>query len=469
MGGIVVGYIREKLLDFKRRLQDRKMYSIVIVIIAAVAIFGVYQYKNASQLRQELDNRYNNSFYEMSGYVDNVQLLLIKSLLCSTPQRTALTLQEAWRQANMAQANLGQLPVSQHTLANTSKFLTQVGDLAFSLNTQTLSGKPITEEQYKTVEKLYGYALELDKSLQDLETQLSSGRIKWGELKERGAGIFSKTSANMPQQQFENVDKTFLEYPTLIYDGPFSDHMTTVKPKGLTGEEIDVEQGKNKVIEFFGKDKVASVENTNRNDNEPLKTFSYSVKFVNSPEDQVALIDITQKGGHVYWMLYNRPSGEKKLEIDQAKEAGRKFLEEHGIKNMVDTYYISHDNTATINYAYQQENVVIYPDLIKLKISLDNGEVVGMEAKGYIYSHTERNIPAPGITLEAARAKINPRINIASSGLAIIPTEFKTEIFTYEFKGRLFEKDFLIYINAENGNEENILMIINTPDGILTM
>ncbi|MDD4494349.1 MAG: germination protein YpeB [Eubacteriales bacterium] len=464
-----MGYIREKLLDLKRRLQDRKMYSIVIVIIAAVSIFGVYQYKNASQLRQELDNRYNNAFYEMSGYVDNVQLLLIKSLLSSTPQRTALTLQDAWRQSNMAQANLGQLPVSQHTLANTSKFLTQVGDLAFSLNTQTLAGKPITEEQYKTVENLYKYALQLDQSLQDLETQLSSGRIKWGELKERGTSIFTKTSANLPQQQFENLDKTFQEYPTLIYDGPFSDHMTSLKPKGLTGEDIDIEQGKNKVIEFFGKDKVASVENTGRNDNEPLKTFSYSVKFVNAPEDQVALIDITQKGGHIYWMLYNRPSGEKQLEIDQAKEAGRKFLEERGIKNMADTYYTNQDNIATINYAYKQDNVVVYPDLIKLKISLDNGEIIGMEAKGYLYSHSERKIPEPGLTLESAKAKLNPRIEIASSGLAIIPTEFKTEIFTYEFKGRLYDKDFLIYINAENGSEEKILMIINTPDGILTM
>ena len=50
-----MGYIREKLLDFKRRLQDRKMYSIIIVIVAATAVFGIYQYKNASQLRQKLD------------------------------------------------------------------------------------------------------------------------------------------------------------------------------------------------------------------------------------------------------------------------------------------------------------------------------------------------------------------------------------------------------------------------------
>ncbi len=464
-----MGYIREKLLDFKRRLQDRKMYSIIIVIVAATAVFGIYQYKNASQLRQKLDNRYNSAFYDMSGFVDNVQMLLLKSMLTSTPEMTALILQDAWRQANMAQANLGRLPVTQHVLANTSKFLTQVGDLAYTLNVQTLDGKPITDEQHKTMEQLYGFAVELDKSLQDLETQLSTGRIKWGELEERGVTLFSKTSANMPEDQFANLDKTFQEYPTLIYDGPFSDHMTTVKPKGLTGDSLDVEQGKNRVIEFFGKDRVASVEHIGSNDIEPLKTYSYKVLFNSMPEEQFALIDITQKGGHVYWMLYNRSVPEQKLNIDQAKETGRKFLDDHGIKNMKDTYYINQDNTATINFAYEQANVVVYPDLIKLKIALDNGEIIGMEAKGYIYSHTVRDIPVPALSMDAAMGMLNSNIEVLSSGLAIIPTEFKTEIFTYEFKGRLFEKDFLIYINAKTGREEKILLIINTPDGILTM
>ena len=133
--------IREKLQDFKRRLSDRKMYSIVVVAIAAVAIWGIYQYKHAANLRQELDNQYNRAFYDMTGYVNNVEVLLIKSLICSTPSKTAATLQEAWRQANMAQTNLGQLPVSQQALANTSKFLTQIEDLAYSINNQNMDDK----------------------------------------------------------------------------------------------------------------------------------------------------------------------------------------------------------------------------------------------------------------------------------------------------------------------------------------
>ena len=461
--------IREKLLDFKRRLSDRKMYSIVIVVIAAVAIWGIIQYRKVADLRQELDNQYNRAFYDMIGYVNNVETLLIKSMITSTPEKTATILQEAWRQANLAQTNLGQLPVSQPVLANTSKFLTQVGDLAYSLNNQNLDGKPLKDEQYSTIEKLHGFAVSLNKSLNELQSQLASGRLKWGELANKGSRLFKKTSQNMQMQQFESIDKTFQEYPTLIYDGPFSDHLTTAEPKGVTGDNLSAEQVKEKVVKLFGEDKVESVEFTGKNDTDPLKTYNYHVKFKNAPDDEIATIGMTQKGGHVLWMLHNKTVKEKKIEMDKAKEIGRKYLEERGFKGMVDTYYIAEDNTATINYAYQQDNVTIYPDLIKLKIALDNGDIIGIESKGYLYSHREREIPEPKITEEEARAKINPRMKILSTGLAIIPTDYKTELFVYEFKGKVNNNDFLVYINAETGKEEDVLMIVNTPNGILTM
>ncbi|RXE58763.1 germination protein YpeB [Acetivibrio mesophilus] len=462
--------IREKLLDFKRRLSDRKMYSIVVVAIAAVAMWGFYQYKHAADLRQELDNQYNRAFYEMVGYVNNVEVLLVKSLISNNPEKTAQTMQEAWRQSNLAQSNLGQLPITPDVLANTSKFLTQVGDLAYSINNQNMSGKSMTEEQYKLIEQLHGYSVSLEQSLNDLQNQLTAGRIKWGELANKGTPLFQKTSQNMPMEQFENIDKTFQDYPTLIYDGPFSDHMSSTEPKGLTGNDMTSEEAKQNVINFFGKDKVSAVEDTGRNDATTIKTYSYTVKFNNMPEDQTAIVDATQKGGHVLWMLYNRPIGaEENINIDQAKELGKKFLDERGYKDMVDTYYLKEDNTAIINYAYKQGDVVVYPDLIKVKIALDNGEIIGFESKGYLSNHIERNIPSPKLTMEEARSKISSRMEILSSGLAIIPTDYKTELYTYEFKGKLNDKDFLVYINTETGREENILMIIDTPNGVLTM
>ena len=70
---------------------------------------------------------------------------------------------------------------------------------------------------------------------------------------------------------------------------------------------------------------------------------------------------------------------------------------------------------------------------------------------------------------EEAQNKINKRLEIQSINLAIIPTEYKTELMCWEFKGKVDEREFLVYINVETGKEEDILVILNSDQGALTM
>ncbi|NLO37866.1 MAG: germination protein YpeB [Ruminiclostridium sp.] len=464
-----MGKFREKLLDWKKRLSDRHMYSVVIVMLAAVAAWGIYQYKRAADLRQELDNQYNRAFYEMVGHVQNVEVLLIKSMVSSTPQMAAETLQEAWRQANLAQTNLGQLPITQDVLANTSKFLSQVGDFALTLDRQNINGKGINEKQFKTLESLHSYSVSLEDGLNNLQNSISGGRIRWNELANKGTPLFQKQSQKLTGQLFTDVDKTFTDIPTLIYDGPFSEHMASQKPKGLTGNELSMEQAQEKLKKFIGEDRVAAIEHTGEIQTDTLPAYNFKITFKDRPKDEFATADVTKKGGHVIWMLYSREIGQETLNVDQAKQAGLKFLESRGFKNMKDTYSIKEDSMATINYAYSQDGVIIYPDLIKVKIALDSGEVVGFESKGFIMNHTQREIPAAGLTEEQAIARIMVGSEIKASGLAIIPTTFGTEVFCYEMKGKLNDRHFIVYLNAITGKEEQVLIIIDTPNGVLTM
>ena len=164
----------------------------------------------------------------------------------------------------------------------------------------------------------------------------------------------------------------------------------------------------------------------------------------------------------------NRDIGEQNLNYEDANKIGQKFLAEKGFSNMKETYYLKNSGILTINYAYEQNGVIIYPDLIKLKIALDDGEILGIETTGYLNCHTERNLDKIKITKEQAKEKINKNLEIISEGLAIIPTEYQTEILCWEFKGKIKEREFLVYINVETGIEEDILLIVNTPNGTLT-
>ena len=123
----------------------------------------------------------------------------------------------------------------------------------------------------------------------------------------------------------------------------------------------------------------------------------------------------------------------------------------------------------TINYAAVQDGVLLYPDLIKVKVAMDNGDICSVECSGYIYNHETRENLTVSIGETEAKAKINKDVEIKNIRLAVIPKESKEEVLTYEVKGKIDNHDVLIYINANNGKEENVLLILETPGGILTM
>jgi spore germination protein len=134
---------------------------------------------------------------------------------------------------------------------------------------------------------------------------------------------------------------------------------------------------------------------------------------------------------------------------------------------MEPNYYLKYDGTVLFNFNYKEDDVTIYPDLVKVKVALDNGEIVGYDASSYYISHYDRNIEKPNITLEEARDKVKIDFDVNSTRLALIPIG-KEEVLCYEFKGKYRDADYIVYINAINGNEEKILQVIKDEKGTLT-
>ncbi|MGE5473249.1 MAG: germination protein YpeB [Ignavibacteriales bacterium] len=459
---------REKLLDFKKRLSDRHMYSIVITVIGVIAVWGMYQLKSEAEFHQKTENQYNRAFFETVEYVQNVETLMAKAMIANSREQGIINLSEVWRQANLAQANLGQLPISQLALNNTSKFLMQISDFSYSIVKQNLEGKKITQKQLDEMKTLYDYSAKMSSNLNRLQADFGQGRIKWGELIKKGTPIFSKTSKNFTTTQFENLEKDFKEFPSLIYDGPFSDSIRNQQPMGLTGDIINQKKAQEAAVKFIGADKVKDIKSMGTTEG-TIKTFNFQAGLKSSPQKDSVVIEITKKGGHPFLYIFNKKVARESINVDQAKAAAKKFLASRGFTGMEETYYLKEDGVATINYAYSEKGVTMYPDLIKVKVALDDGEIVGFESKAYLTSHRARKIGTPKVTLEQAKKVINPKLKVFSSGLAIIPTPSKAEKLTFEFKGKVEGRDFIVYVNADTGKEEQILLIVNTPNGILTM
>ena len=454
--------------------KNNKMAYIIIAIILVIATVGAivyYAYQETRKYVVASENKYNMAFYELVDYVQNVETYLAKALISTTPEHGAETLTNVWREASVAQSCLSQLPINSHELENTSKFLNQVSDYSYSLSRKNIAGESLSQEDLKNIKELHTYSLELENTLNQLSTDLNNGRIKWGELKDEGTKAFATQVSSITKDSFSNLEENFHEYSGLIYDGAFSEHITSAEKKGLTGEEIDEEKAKEIVKKFYGEDKIEKIDSNGYSENAEIPSFYFSVKM--KENDNIATISVSKKGGHVIFANYNRTVNVETISQERANEIAKDFLNKHGYINMKETYYYKQNGIVTINYAYMQnsannQQVIIYPDLIKVKVALDDGSVLGIETSGYLNSHTTRNLPTNIITKEKAKEVLNKDLQIESENLAIIPTKWNTEVFCWEFKGKVEDNEFLVYINAETGKEEDILVIVNTADGTLT-
>ncbi len=461
--------IKEKLIDWKNRLKDRHMLSVIVVMGAVIVGLGIFTYKKQTEFRQASENSYNMAFYELVDYVQNVETYLAKSLISTTPEHGAETLTQLWREADLAQSYLAQIPVGSQEIANTAKFLNQVSDYSYSLSRKNIYNEPLTQEDLDNLTNLHKYSVELKNTLVQLSADMNEGRISWGELTKKGSVAFAQQVSNISQDSFSGLEENFHEYAGLIYDGAFSEHLTNPERKGLTGEDIDEEKAKQIATEFFGQDKIEEITSNGFSENGNIPSYDFYIKLKDNKDDTSASISISKKGGHIVFSNYNRNVEAETITQEQANEIGKNFLAQKGFPNMKETYYLKQEGIVTINYAYEQNGITMYPDLIKLKVALDNGEVLGIETTGYLNSHYERNLPEVKITKEEATKTINKNLQITGSSLAVIPTEFQTELLCWEFKGTVDDTQFLVYINAENGREEDILIIQNTPNGTLTM
>lgn len=450
----------------KKKLTKKNLVAIIAVLITIIIALGITIYKKQETYVAASRNEYNMVFYELVDYMQNVENYLAKAQITKSAEHGAETLTSLWREANLAQTYLAMLPIESQELENTQKFLNQVSDYSYSLSRKNIKDEELTDEDLKNLKDLHNYSLELSNTLNQLSEDLNNGRISWKDLTSKGTVAFAQQVSNISKDSFSNLEENFHEYSGLIYDGAYSEHLTNGSKKAVTGDEIDEDTAEQKVKQFIGENKIKQISRLGLSENANIQGYNFSLQT--NEEDNIN-ISISQIGGHIISMNSDREVGAEIISQEEANEKAKNFLNEKGFPNMQETYYLKQDGIVTINYAYKQNDVVMYPDLIKVKVALDNGEVLGLETTGYLNSHCNRDTSNIKISSETAKSKLNKNLQIESEGLAVIPTEWETEILCYEFKGKVDDTEFLVYINAENGDEEDILVITNTPNGTLTM
>lgn len=434
-----------------------RLFSYSIAVVVILAGFAIMNMNNAANYQAALENNYQQSLNELSETMDSIETNLTKSIYSNSDKMLIEISSDLYSECNEAKGALSRLPVGQMNLSTTYKFISQAGDYAAYIAQKAASGKKISDEEHKNLSTLLSYAQQLNDSISAMvSTCNNGGRITSSNVKNN-----NNVNVNALTNDMDNAETAFKDYPTLLYDGPFADAVLNREPEMLKNKDTYTKEEARDTAAYAMNCSADQVNFSSEEDGKiPCYVFTYGQKTVG----------ITKSGGYVAYMLYGGKITQSAITDKNAVNIAKSYLEKLGYENMKETYYMTDNNICVINFAYTEGNVIYYSDLIKVGVSMGDGKIVSLEAKGFLTNHREREKFVTSKSQEDMQKSISPYLNVLGVKSCVIPKDNGTEAMCYEFHCESTEtnEEVLIYVNTKTGAEENILLLLYSDGGTLT-
>ena len=453
-----------------RSLSKRGWIRVVSYIAAAMLVLVGYCisiYQSNLAYRRTITNSYLRAFSQVVASVDRIDSTMQKELYVVTPAMVSVLSAEIQAEAATAQEALGELPYANIELEQTAAFLAKVWDYASALSRSAAANGSLSQEEMDNLEAMSSACSQLRERLNTLANQLNEGSADLEDVKavEQRLSQITEGGDVLAGSAFENVETNFPELPTRTYDGPFSDHLASSQPKMLEGlGEISAEEALISAAACTGyRESIFSLAGEVEGEI-PCYTCTASV------DGGELTVWVTKAGGKVMSITNSRSVGTASLSPDQGAMAAYEFLSKNGFENMVETYRYNNDGRLTVNFAYRENDVLCYPDLCSVTVALDTGSILSFECTSYLSNHTQRTLEVPAVSVDDARTKVSPKLDVLREQLALIPTDGEYEVLCWEFVCEAENgQHYIVCINAATGAEQKILILLEDENGTLAL
>lgn len=437
--------------------KERRGLAIFASIMSGLALVFFCLYlsymTSSSNYKKDLENVYMKSFYEMASNINDLEVDMSKIVATTSIETQRELLNSICETTKIGVNNLNLLPISYNKMSNINNILNKTNGFMYSLLLDAYDGISISEDDYVQINSLYDSV----RSLQyDMNEYISKLRYDYsilddinfddGELSDFSAGVVNTESSNT-------------KIPTLIYDGPFADSVLNKEIVGLGDRVYSLEEVEEMLHSIYGSFSINYIGDSSGK----FETYNFEVNG-----DVDLHISVTKKGGMVLTITAFGSGGNLNLSTEEGIDLAETFASDLGIDKMYSVWYQKTGNVLYVNLASIIDRVIHYSDLIKVKVDLSLGLVVGWEATNYATNHQTRAFTS-SIGILDCEKKINDILTIEERNLCIVPDKYVGEISAYEYICSWKNYTYYIYIDSNTGKEVNILRVIDTTNGSLLM
>ena len=432
------------------------LYTLLGLTVLTAAAFGADGLLRASRAQQALEDTYIRHVLETQEQLQAISTQLAKLQVAQDARMRVEMLSAVSRQADGVVGGLTALPLSHAAMSDTIKFCNQLSEYSLGLALLAASGDEMAAEDLKKLHELKNHCTLLMGQLAVAQQQMT-------ELSASGSVFYEAASADArPLEQVADPDNG-MEYPSMIYDGAFSDARRTGAPRGLNVTQVDQQMAVEIARSFIGEERVqTAVPGVSAGGILPSHGVTLTLR-----DGLVLNAEVTRQGGQMLWIMPENAAFSASLTLEECTQAAQAFLQKHGYGAMEAGHYQVYDGMAVIDFIAVQDGVLLYPDQLKLQIRMDTGEVVGLEANQYLMNHTHRTGLQPKLTQEDALNAVSEQLAVSGVRLCVIP-QGDAERLCYEITGTYQQQTYMVYIDAMTGEEANVLMVVDGAEGALT-
>ncbi|CAM3777325.1 germination protein YpeB [Cohnella lubricantis] len=435
------------------------LFPVAALLFVGAILWGYQEHQEKNAIMIKAENQYQRAFHDLASHMGSLQDELGQTLAVSSVsqgmQRKGLI--KVWRLTSQAQNEISQLPLAGVPFNKAGDFLSRISDFAYRTSVRDLTKQPLSQDEIKTMKSLYAKASDVNKDLTNIRESVMNDHLRWMDVEVAMAGK-DEPYNNTIIDGLKAVDKKIGSYPENDW-GPAAMASKRGHPvRMLSGKpDVTADKIKQQALAFLGTTAMSgagrqvNVVENGKNTDMPGYTAT-----VPGPNGENIQMDYTRKGGELLWYMNPRTVKTRKLDFASAKAKAAQFLDQHGYKNMTPVTYDEYDHVSVFTFVGQKNNVKIYTDKVTVRVALDNGEAVGLQASDHVFAPRVLSTGKPKLSQSEARKSLNSDFKVQASSLALIENEENKQVLCYEFVGKVGGEQYRIYINADSGLEESV-------------